>query len=141
MAAAETVSRTDQVLAVILEKALAAAEKTGQFVLEQAPDVIQQLLLFNAIESGLYTILGLIWLVSIPVLVGKVMKFGPEAEDHKLSEASRASALGKCILYSAAAALGVFIGPILFFCNVGTFIKILVAPKVWLIEYASTLLR
>ena len=42
--------KTDEQLAEILKKGLEAAEKTGNFVVEQAPDLIQQLIVWKTCE-------------------------------------------------------------------------------------------
>ena len=43
-------NETDKQLAEILKKGLETAEKTGNFIVEQAPDLIRQLLIFKTVS-------------------------------------------------------------------------------------------
>ena len=56
---------TDQQLAEILKKGLEAAEKTGNFVVEQAPDLIQQLIVWKTCEYIFLILISIAFLFSI----------------------------------------------------------------------------
>ena len=43
-------SKTDDQLAKILQKGIEVAEKSGQFIIEQAPDLIQQLIIWKSVS-------------------------------------------------------------------------------------------
>lgn len=135
---AET-SKTDQILAVILEKALAAAEKTGQFVVEQAPDVVQQLIVYNLVISGLASLLGLVLTLTLFKTIPACLKWGPIMDDYRHKE--HEGAIIKFLLNFGAALVCVSAGPLFFFENIGNFLKLVLAPKVWLLEYAANLIR
>ena len=52
-------NETDKQLAEILKKGLETAEKTGNFIVEQAPDLIRQLLIWKTVEHSIYVIMGI----------------------------------------------------------------------------------
>ena len=57
--------KTDEQLAEILKKGLEAAEKTGNFVVEQAPDLIQQLIVWKTCEYILLILISVGLILSI----------------------------------------------------------------------------
>lgn len=132
---------TDKVLAVILQKALIAAEKTGQFVVEQAPDVVRQLLLYNTLISLFWTILGFVLLVQVSFAIRTVAQSRPMMDDYELSHTVRSAACVKFGFGIARTLFGAWLGGTLFYCNFNETMKLIFAPKVWLIEYAAALLR
>ena len=124
---------TDQQLAEILKKGLEAAEKTGNFVVEQAPDLIQQLIVWKTCEyifSILISIAFLFyiykWCKSAMKRYGDLNNFIDEPEFFMFS------------IYSIVVIL--MFGTALFtsFFNL---LQILLAPKIWLIEYAANLIK
>jgi hypothetical protein len=53
-----------QALATMINKTVEAAQAGGQFVIDQVPDVIRQLLLYKAVESGLLCLLGITMVIT-----------------------------------------------------------------------------
>jgi len=144
-----------------------AAERAGQFGVEQMPEVIEQLLLWNLTRSLILFLLGVA--IIIAAIVGGVRFFLTDAEQKaEIEAAKKAYADGEnwtrwregtiatstkydrilsgeyhlehnltVILVSCA---GIAFGMTLVLFNVA-WIQILIAPKVWLIEYAANLLK
>ena len=56
-------NKLEQQLGTILEKALNVAEKTGDFVLEQAPQLLQEFYMWHTSKFILGIILGIILLI------------------------------------------------------------------------------
>lgn len=132
---------TDKVLAVILQKALTAAEKTGQFVVEQAPDVVRQLLVYNTAINVFWTALGLILLTQLPSAIRSTVRYARIMDDYDFTAQARGDACVKFGFGLTRSLCGAILGTILFCDNFNETIKLIFAPKVWLIEYAAALLR
>jgi hypothetical protein len=123
-------------LATILEKALAAAQTGGQFLSEQLPDVIQQLLLFKAIESAVVCAIGLAICAAIAVAGYRLWKAGVAIPYNKYDNDGRE---GRMIIGCAMQiAAGVIASCILTHM---TWLQIWLAPKVYLLEYAAQLVK
>jgi hypothetical protein len=52
--------KTDEVLAEVIKKGLELAQKTGEFVIEQAPDLIKQFYAWSLYQNIFFIILGII---------------------------------------------------------------------------------
>lgn len=147
MNTATPLSPADQAILAILD----AAKKTGDFVLEQAPDVVHQLLTY-------YTLYYAVWITVWSILLllsGRIVYIMIAAQ-----KATRGDtyANGEYDIITPAkfprvaqwddtprgmlGILGSAIAVVSFFSlgsNGSNLLKILVAPKIWLIEYASKL--
>jgi hypothetical protein len=114
----------------VLIKALDLAARTGDFVLEQASDLVQQLLQFKAVSNLLFCILFFViaasGVASIVILIKKMVNKDDDGYMPAL------------FMYGIFATL---IGTISFFICLNDLILIQVAPKIYLIEYASKLLK
>lgn len=141
-------STTNEVLATVLTKALQLAEKTGDFVVEQAPDLVRQLLLYKTAEYAVATILGIFMLLGslrlwVWVLRAASCSFNDDTASPKSwrKRAERLYRLDFEVWGNFPAALLVLPGAALVFANMFDLIQILLAPKVWLLEYAAGLVR
>lgn len=124
---------TDQQLAEILKKGLEAAEKTGNFVVEQAPDLIQQLIVWKTCEYIFLILISIAFLFSIY----KWHKSGIKRHENFTYFSQEIEFAIFCI-YSIGVIL---IFGIALFTSFLNLIQILVAPKIWLIEYAANLIK
>lgn len=97
------------------------------FVLSELPDVLQQYLLFNTIKSCGYTLLGLTLIIACIYGIYKTIK-KPNYSDKD------ASIFILLIIFT-------IIGGTMFFTNLVEAIQILIAPKVWLLENLSYILK
>ena len=130
-------NETDKQLAEILKKGLETAEKTGNFIVEQAPDLIRQLLIWKTVEYSVYVILGIsliIYFYRWTKKVSKEMKENEEDfEDYFMySFANILITIGQLSL--------LITGIILIAENLQDLIQIVFAPKIYLIEYSAKLL-
>ena len=130
-------SETDKQLAEILKKGLETAEQTGNFIVEQAPDLIRQLLIWKTVEYAVIVSIGialLIFFFKWTKKVGREMKEKDyDFEDYFMdSFANIMIALG----YLSAFIVGI----IMIGDNLQNLIQIVFAPKIYLIEYTAKLL-
>ena len=130
-------SETDKQLAEILKKGLETAEQTGNFIVEQAPDLIRQLLIWKTVEYAVIISIGialLIFFFKWTKKVGREMKEKDyDFEDYFMdSFANIMIALG----YLSAFIVGI----IMIGDNLQNLIQIVFAPKIYLIEYTAKLL-
>lgn len=130
-------NETDKQLAEILKKGLETAEKTGNFIVEQAPDLIRQLLIWKTVEHSVYVILGISLIIYFYRWTKKVSKKMKENEYdfeayfmHSITNIF--STIGQLTF--------LIIGMILIPQNLQYLIQIVFAPKIYLIEYSSKLL-
>lgn len=130
-------NETDKQLAEILKKGLETAEKTGNFIVEQAPDLIRQLLIWKTVEYSVYVILGISLIIYFYRWTKKVSKEMKENEydfeDYFMdSFANILITIGQLSL--------LITGIILIAENLQDLIQIVFAPKIYLIEYSAKLL-
>lgn len=135
-----TEQTTDLLVKEILES-FQSVKKTGAEMVdalyEQAPEVINQLLLWHAIESLVMCVIGLTAL-SVPFLMYKVVrKLYNRIEVNKLHDPFNFW-FPVCVL-----GIPVVICALLFSINMLnlTWLKIYIAPKVYMIEYLSQIVK
>ena len=124
---------TDQQLAEILKKGLEAAEKTGKFVVEQAPDLIQQLIVWKTCEYIFLILISIAFMFSVYKWYKSAMKRYGDFDDFcdKI----------EFFIYCIYAIAVIVIFGIALFTSFFNLIQILLAPKIWLIEYATNLIK
>lgn len=138
----------DGALATLINKTVSGIDSATAFLGEQIPDVIHQLLMWEAISNGVLAVL-----LTIPLLIFiVVMKKGLWLGEHDQHGWYEKSQRGWCrdskgdFLEDGLARATV---PTIFACGMfslsleyyGVVLKILIAPKLFLIEYAATLLK
>ena len=124
---------TDQQLAYILKKGLEVAEKTGNFVVEQAPDLIQQLIVWKTCEYIFWILISIAFLFSIYKWYKSAMKRYDDL-DNFIDETEFLAFFTYSITVILILGIALFHG----FFNL---LQILLAPKIWLIEYATNLIN
>jgi hypothetical protein len=110
----------------VIQSMTGVAESAYAFGAEQMPDVIEQLLMFNSIKQ-------VVFIVLFSALTAVFVKLGflaAKCYDVEISSMGMAASVAGGSLFCICAVLDVVV-----------LIKILVAPKVWLIEYAAGLVR
>lgn len=140
---------TTEILNDALRKAIDVASKTGDFVVQQAPDVVQQLIVFNTVSTGLFAGLGL----GLIAVGGRFAQWAMRAASVRYmdsNDAKNPSWYEKARrLYRVdyegwgwgPAAVSIMAGATLFLTNISEFLKLVLAPKVWLLEYAASLIK
>ncbi len=121
----------------LLERGYEMATKTGDFIIQEGSILIQQFIAWKTFEHGMAMILGLFLIVGIPYLIRRLYKHETQYPEMKF--------LGKptrfedddvqYIVGSLAVVISIFFGLIMFWINLFSFVKILVAPNVYLLEY------
>jgi hypothetical protein len=119
----------------ILLNGLDAAKNGAEWLKGQIPDVIQQFLYWNAAKDAVYIVMGIFLFILGIYLSSKIKK--EYLKMHSLSEYYNDSAVfGTWFVLL----LGIFIGTIMVITNSLDIIEIFIAPKVYLLEYATRLL-
>jgi hypothetical protein len=123
--------KMELVLAEALTKALDVAEKTGDFVVEQSPEVVQQLLMWKMIISMIGFFAVVLSIFALVVWLSKAMIFLKKMDDAEI--------IPLCIFGAVIhGALTLLIGKGF---GAFTWLKILIAPKLYLLEYAAALVK
>ncbi len=119
--------KTDEVLADVVKKALTVAEKTGNFAIEQAPLLLQEFYAWHITKCILTLIMWIIFFIICYVGLRKIKKYGKD-ENLDMSDAEYFFP----IVFSY---LGALISIGFLFASIYDLVFILVAPKLYLIEY------
>ena len=134
-----TNDQLQQSLSQILEQAVSGVQAGVSLLSAELPDVIHQLLLWKMIESLIWCFVGIFFTVGALRWIVKNSGRGKE-DGRKYKETLTHDDLGDIALWSP-----ILIGLLLtiaviacFTINI-TWLQILIAPKVYLIEYAASL--
>ena len=127
----------EQALTDILLSAVDTAAQAKNFILAELPDVVQQLLLWKQVESLIWFCLGILVLLFIVWWWRWMPKQTWAHYGHDLSGSLNDDIIGPSF----------FLSLLLFFVGTGValssleWIQIWLAPKVYLIEYAASILN
>jgi hypothetical protein len=123
----------------MLQSLIVTATEAGDFIKEQMPMVIRELLLFNTAKYAFWTALGLAFLIAAAFWV----RFGlKKYRADMAANATKSYHLSDWIPGTILPAIGgTFVGGLLFFDSFFDLLQITLAPRVWLIEYAARLVR
>lgn len=117
-------------VAVMIEKAISGVDTATNFLAAEIPDVIHQLLMWNIVQNVLTAGLCLLFLLVGGVVVYKIEKAAIAAKDY----------LNRWFPTFTFFIIG--IAPlIIMLMSIAKALKIWIAPKVWLIEYAAELVK
>lgn len=135
----------------LLNLAIDGIEGAKNFAEREIPDVIEQLLMWEMVQSLVFFVIGTVFLIMSSILVAKTpgtIKRAAEARDNKESwifvyKNREITTLS----YDARASGAATLVPAVFFAlgstwllNI-TWLKIWIAPKLFLLEYASDLIK
>lgn len=145
-------SETDKVVAEILTKAMEATRVAGNFVVEQAPDVIQQLLTIHLAYALLGVVCGVLFLAGFFWLAvfAPFDKLYVAQEEYMANDNERYGGVKRqkkdrletrCYGGVIAGIISGGIGAGILIENVPVALKIYFAPKVYLLEYAASLVK
>ena len=126
-------SETDKQIAEILKKGLEVAEKSGNFVIEQAPDLVKQLITYKTVETSIYVLIE----ITLMYLIFRYFKYlyKKNNEDSDFIFDYEFHITGMVIT----SLIGIF----LFFAfinDISNLIQLIFAPKIYLLEYIAKLL-
>lgn len=124
-----------KVLADIITRVTSGADAAIQFGKEQIPEVLKQLLIWN------FTFSFLIWFSATAIIVGYIIwmltKFKWWFKNQKTTTSEQDAAV---TAISVIWGIITFIMIFVFWCNLD-WLKIWVAPKLYLLEYAASLIK
>ena len=115
-------------LAEMLGKANAGIDAGASFLQAQLPDVIQQLLMWKAVASGLSCLLSVALFIAIIYGYCRLVRWDMATQKYDKGFAS--------FMAGGAVLIGLIIASFLFSI---AWLQILIAPKIYLIEYAASL--
>ena len=134
-------SKLDETLAKILERAMELAEQSGEFVVDQAPDILREFYLWHTSMHILYLLLGILLIILsryLPHLWITKNISDREDEDFNWDEGRFFSRWGDDGPVIAGWVVFVSLGSaglIAATAHLFALVKILVSPKLYLIEY------
>lgn len=136
-----------QALAAILNKTMTGVDAGISFLSAEIPDVIHQLLMWKMIESMLFFVIGII-VICLTVIfirsqyrrvVEKTDSYGSSCYVPTMIFDNRGDVSPGCIIFAIIAMAGMLTGGILI--SGLSWLQILIAPKIYLIEYAASLAK
>lgn len=119
----------------LITKSVQGIDAAGKFLLTEIPEVIQQLLMWHGVYNFILFLVGMIFLTTFCIIDFKFFKVcRKEAEKNEDGGAYRVFALVNMFggFFSS-----IFLSELL---NL-QWLKIWIAPKVWLLEYAAALAK
>jgi membrane-associated HD superfamily phosphohydrolase len=127
----------NRALGLLIDKVSSGMDAATSFLAEQIPDVLHQLLLYNFVVNLLWTILGTVILIVVVVLwflfvKEAVKKYDEEEDDDYISGIVITTIIGIVICF--ADIYGIL-------SDHFGWLEIWLAPKIWLIEYATQLIK
>jgi hypothetical protein len=131
----ESLNSLDKSLSSIIDGATEKGSKLVDWLYEQAPDVVNQLLAWKAVESALYFIL-FVALIIVPLVYVRPKLVKMWNENESFEDGQIAIFIAGCAV--SIISLGVGLGNIL---DETAWLKILIAPKVFLLEYLASLVK
>ena len=131
----ELVQRAEQVLLDMLNK----ASEIGSAAVDEIPLVVQELLTWKFAESLLLFICGIVFTIAWVALSVKIWKSGSEPRN-EYGGIKRDIWDMTWFAYAMLNLFGVVISLPWIFCNID-WLKIWLAPRVYLLEYAATLMK
>jgi len=123
----------NEALATLINQATTGIDASMGFLQAEIPDVIVQLLMWHGVKSGILCLFGLILLVTSIKLIPKHVK---KTWDWGESEGAGMEAFTMFWILPVIVVLIVCVKMI----NL-TWLQIWIAPKVWLLEYAASLVK
>lgn len=132
-----------QAVADLLQRAVDGVDSAATFLSAELPDYVYQLLLWYGVKSGVGCLLGIAMLFVAYKLCVKAAKI-TAAYRNKESWALDyyGDATGTVVAGTAACYLGATILVVIAACSVDlVWLKIWLAPKVWLVDYATSLVK
>lgn len=121
-----------------LDKVTEWAEKTGDFVVDQAPLVVQEILRYNFALSLITQVFCLLALTAIGVVFYKLLKCVPAWLDDEHTGLPKMFISGMLALISG---LGFIPALVITFLKNGDWLQIWLAPRLYIIEYVSALIK
>lgn len=133
-------NKLENALVDAIEKASGTLESAGQFIMSELPDVVQQALTWYFLESLIFFVVGILMLFASPKIIK--YQFGIFVKDGNIKE-SMSYGYGCLDVWPTILAASLIAIDVTAFvvalCNASniTWLKIWMAPKLWLVEFAA----
>lgn len=124
----ERVDPLNEALAQLIKKAVEGADKAGEFLVAEVPDVLGQLLTYYTVWYILVVVGAALGAGLLIKLMAYALKKHPD-NDVVLIPTITLGGMGAAIL------------AITSFANIPNMLKVWIAPKVWLLEYGASLVK
>lgn len=133
-------------LVEIIQKASSGIDASVSFLSSEIPDVISQLLLWNITASSVGMFVSAIVIgSSLSMIVWMMKLYGAGRDTGKpnwVHDGEKYNPLRERVIpVSIVLFLALLVSPIVFIANLMEVLKIWLAPKIWLIEYAASLAK
>ena len=126
-------TETDKQIAEILKKGLEAAEKSGNFVIEQAPDLVKQLITYKTVETSICVLIE----ITLMYLIFRYFKYLYKKNNEDSDFIPENAFHGVGIIITSL--MGIFLF-FVFINDISNLIQLIFAPKIYLLEYITQLL-
>lgn len=141
-----TIAYLESNLVGFVEQAKESGRHVVDFVMEQSPLLVKEILWYNGAISGLYLFFGILVFLFFLMFEIKLYKSAVKSrEKYDHGKFYHTWGENEGFVYAMTGTLsGVLLLAIssgLFFSNIGTFIKVVVAPRLYLLEYFSSLVK
>lgn len=137
----QTIKELDKSLALMIEGTVEKGGKLVDWLYEQSPEIVNQLLVWKGVESLLHFILGII-LIIVPSLL--IFKFTPKLKDFISNSKIKENDKGFIFILLSIAISAALLIPTQSFgwdlLNL-TWLKIYISPKVYLLEYLAEVIK
>jgi hypothetical protein len=127
----DTSTILNKALADIITQATSGAAQAKQFLIDQVPDVVKQLLVFNEIWSAFLVFMGIAFMCSFVYCVKKCF----------INDWSENEHIGKSVVLMISTMISGIAGLALFFANIKGLLMLIFAPKIWLLDYSIALIH
>lgn len=126
-------TETDKQIAEILKKGLEVAEKSGNFVIEQAPDLVKQLITYKTIETSICVLIE----ITLMYLIFRYFKYLYKKTNENSDFISDNELHVGAIIITFVLSIFLFF---VFIYDISNLIQLIFAPKIYLLEYIALLL-
>ena len=126
-------AETDKQIAEILKKGLEAAEKSGNFVIEQAPDLVKQLITYKTVETSICVLIE----ITLMYLIFRYFKYLYKKNNEDSDFIPENAFHGVGIIITSLMGFFLFF---VFINDISNLIQLIFAPKIYLLEYIAKLL-
>jgi hypothetical protein len=132
--------KLQQALGDLLNNTMSGISSAKDFLVSELPEVIQQLLMWHAVYNFILFVIALLFIINFficgYVLMKKIKWVSEKKDDWGDSQISKQGIFG--IVYGILSLVSCLVA----LTNLNfIWLKIWVAPKVWLIEYAANLVK
>lgn len=138
--------QANKILVELLQKAVGGIDAAVSFSQAQIPDIVHQLLVWNFVQSMIATLIGISLICASPLIAKSILSTFGKAEIKDGSwTVDQSFDFVKSMSFPAFAVLafcaGGFIVSIMVVVNNMDWLKIWLAPKLYLLEYAASLIK